>query len=72
MEKDKSKQAIYKRAEVSERVILRVRELLKNVPIEVIGHMDSQALCCSDGTVALVKVDLDKVKQSTHKRKTSK
>ena len=57
----KCDQTIYERAEIGEKVVFRVRELLKDVPIDVIGHMDSTALCCGAGTVAIVHVDLDKV-----------
>ena len=57
----KSDQTIYERAEISEKAIYRLREVLKDKPLDVIGHLDSAAYCCRNGTVALVKVDLDQV-----------
>jgi hypothetical protein len=63
MADEKRDQTIYERAEIGERVIFRVRELLRNLPIEVIGHQDVQAVCCGNGTVALVKLDLDQIQQ---------
>ena len=63
MENDKSRQTIYERAEVGEKVIFELREFLKNKPVDVIGHLDSVALCCGVGTVAVVRVDLDQVKR---------
>ncbi|MFO1153066.1 MAG: hypothetical protein U1E42_05300 [Rhodospirillales bacterium] len=61
MADEKSKQTIYERAEIGEKVIFQLREMLKDAPVEVIGHLDSVAVCCSGGTVAIVKVDLDRV-----------
>ena len=57
----KSDQTIYERAEISEKAIYKLRAVLKDKPLEVIGHLDSAAYCCRNGTVALVKVDLDQV-----------
>lgn len=57
----KHNQTIYERAEVGEKVVFRLREILKDQPLEVLGHMDTAALCCSGGTVAIVKVNLDEV-----------
>lgn len=73
MTKKENDQTIYERAEIGERVIFKVRQLLKDMPVEVIGHMDSPAVCCGNGTVAIVKVDLDEVadiKRPTKKGKT--
>ncbi len=63
MMEDKAKQTIYERAEVGERAIFRLREKLKDQKLEVMGHIDSLALCCRNGTVAIVKVDLDELTQ---------
>jgi len=57
----KSDQTIYERAEISEKAVFRLREALKGKPLDVIGHLESAAYCCRNGTVALVKVDLDEV-----------
>lgn len=51
----KDDQTIYEWAEVCERVVYKTRDLLKKVPVDVIGHVDSRGLCCRNGTVALVK-----------------
>ncbi|GJQ60247.1 MAG: hypothetical protein D8M57_15750 [Candidatus Scalindua sp. AMX11] len=59
----KGKQTIYERAEIGEKAIFQVRKLLEKVPAEVIGHLDSVATCCSAGTVALVKVDLEQIER---------
>lgn len=58
---EKADQTIYERAEVSERAIWKLREFIRDHPLEVIGHIDSTAACCGNGTVALVKVDLDAI-----------
>lgn len=58
---DKSKQTIYERAEIGEKAIYELRRALKNKPLDVLGHIDSTAYCCGNGTVAIVKVDLDQV-----------
>jgi hypothetical protein len=68
MSEDKTDQTIYERAEIGERVIFRVRELLKNLPLEVMGHLESRAYCCGNGTVALVKMDLDQLPKPTPKQ----
>lgn len=46
-----------KSAEQNKRVIAQLKKLVKELPIEVLGHVDAPALCCRSGTVALVKVD---------------
>ncbi len=58
---NKSGQTIYERAEINEKAVYNLRQVLKNKPLEVIGHIDSLAYCCRNGTVAIVKVDLDEV-----------
>ena len=54
---DKSHQPPSERAKVNEAVIKHLRSLVKDLPIEVLGHIEAPALCCPSGTVALVKVD---------------
>jgi hypothetical protein len=71
MTTEKTDQTIYERAEIGERVIFKIRELLKNVPIDVIGHLDLTAVCCRNGTVAIVKVDLDELATPKGPKKTS-
>ena len=61
MMEDKTKQTIYERAEIGEKAIYELRRVLKTKPLDVIGHIDSTAYCCRNGTVAIVKVDLDQV-----------
>ena len=39
------------------KLVAELKKLVKDLPIEVLGHVDATALCCSSGTVALVKVD---------------
>jgi len=68
----KRDQTIYERAEVCERVVFKARDILKKVPIDVVGHLDAQALCCRNGTVALVKLDLDKVVNPVSRTKGTK
>lgn len=41
----------------NKRVVTQLKKLVKNLPIEVLGHVDAPALCCRSGTVALVKID---------------
>lgn len=41
----------------NKRIVADLKRLVKDLPIEVLGHVDAAALCCSSGTVALVKVD---------------
>ncbi len=43
---------------IGKRAVAHLRKLLKNTPTDVLGHIDSAALCCRVGTVAIVKVDL--------------
>jgi hypothetical protein len=40
-----------------------LKHLLKDVPVEVLGHLEAPGLCCGNsagGTVALVKVEQHK------------
>jgi len=59
MSTDKSSQTPQERAVVSTEVVSKLKDLLKDLPVEVIGHLESHMLCCSNGTVAIVKMDLD-------------
>jgi hypothetical protein len=36
------------------------KKLVKDIPVEVLGHIEAHALCCGDGTVALVKIEAKK------------
>lgn len=56
---EKSKQTIYERAEIGEKAVFELRSILKGKKLDVLGHIDSTAYCCRNGTVAIVKVDLD-------------
>lgn len=49
---------VAKPANTNQQVIANLRKLVKNLPVEVLGHVEAPALCCRSGTVALVKVDL--------------
>ena len=60
---DKNEQTIYERAEIGEKAIFRLREKLGGEGLEVLGHLESLATCCRNGTVALVKINLDEVIQ---------
>ncbi len=50
------------RFEKNYRLVEKLKELVKDIPIDVIGHIDSAGLCCSDGTVAIVEIDADRLK----------
>lgn len=41
----------------NEELVKHLKNLVKNLPVEVLGHIEAPALCCGSGTVALVKVD---------------
>ncbi len=45
------------RAKLNAELVEEVRGLLKGTQLEVLGQLDSQALCCGNGTVAIVKID---------------
>jgi hypothetical protein len=55
---DKSQQTPTQRAKVNKAAVAKLKKLLAGTPTEVLGHIDSLALCCHGGTVAIVKVDL--------------
>jgi hypothetical protein len=42
---------------VNEKLVRKLRRMLKDVPVEVLGHIDAQAVCCGNGTVALVRIE---------------
>jgi hypothetical protein len=54
---EKHNQSPAERAQISQDAITHLKTLVKNLPVEVLGHVESAALCCGSGTVALVKVD---------------
>jgi hypothetical protein len=45
------------KAAISQELVAEVRKLLEPMQLEVIGHIEGSAMCCRNGTVALVKVD---------------
>jgi hypothetical protein len=38
-------------------LVAELKKMVKDLPIEVLGHIEAPALCCGNGTVAVVKVD---------------
>ena len=58
---DKADQTIYERAEMGEKAVHKLREILGNEKLEVLGHLETAATCCRNGTVAIVRVDLDEL-----------
>jgi hypothetical protein len=52
---------------VNERLLKHLKGLLADIPVEVVGHIESTFACCNDGTVALVKID-----EGARARKTAK
>ncbi len=42
---------------VNQRLLKELQKYLANSPAEILGHIEAPAYCCSDGTVALVKID---------------
>jgi siroheme synthase (precorrin-2 oxidase/ferrochelatase) len=53
-------------------LMAEMKKLLKPLPIEVIGHIESEAYCCRNGTVALVKIDQSRVMPAPLKKKTTR
>jgi hypothetical protein len=41
----------------NEELVSHLKSLVKNLPVEVLGHIEAPALCCGSGTVALVRVE---------------
>jgi hypothetical protein len=41
----------------NKRLVRQLKGMLKDVPVEVLGHVESTFACCDNGTVALVKID---------------
>ena len=54
---DKYDQSAAERHEINQKLVGEVKRLLEPLPLEVIGHVDSAAMCCRNGTVAMVKID---------------
>ena len=44
----------------NQELVNHLKTLVKDMPVEVLGHIEAHALCCGNGTVALVKVELEK------------
>lgn len=44
-------------AAANKKLVANLKKLVKNLPVEVLGHVEARALCCRSGTVALVKVE---------------
>lgn len=57
---------------VNRKLVTEMKKLLKPLPIEVIGHIESEAYCCRNGTVALVKIDQSKVLPAPLRKKTTR
>jgi hypothetical protein len=41
----------------NERLVKELKVLVKDLPVDVLGHLEAPALCCRAGTVAIVKID---------------
>ena len=54
---DKHSQTPEQRAQISHALVSEVKRMLSGLPLEVLGHIESVADCCSGGTVAIVKID---------------
>jgi len=44
-------------AAVNRKLVANLKKLAKDLPVEVLGHVEARALCCRSGTVALVKIE---------------
>lgn len=53
----KAAQTPAQRHKVNQSLVKELQTLLKDVPVEVLGYIESAASCCGNGTVALVKID---------------
>lgn len=53
----KSSQTAAQRSIVNDRLMKELKQLVKELPIDVLGHIDIPAWCCRNGTVAIVKID---------------
>jgi hypothetical protein len=58
----KADQTVEERQQINAKLVKEVRNLLKPLPLDVIGHIESVASCCRNGTVALVKIEGDAVR----------
>lgn len=56
----------------NKKLIADLRKIVKDLPIEVLGHVDAPALCCRSGTVALVKVGDDVINPPVSGKKARK
>ena len=56
----------------NKRIVTQLKKLVKNLPIEVLGHVEAPALCCGSGTVALVKIDTLAVNPASNAKKSVK
>ncbi len=54
---DKERQSPADRAKISNEIVEHLRGLVKNLPVEVLGHIEARGVCCGNGTVAIVKID---------------
>jgi hypothetical protein len=55
------KRPVVEQAAVEREIVDEVRKLLEPMSLEVLGHVESAAMCCRNGTVAIVKIDRDKM-----------
>jgi hypothetical protein len=56
---------------VNRKLVANLKKLVKDLPVEVLGHVEATALCCGSGTVALVKVE-DRINPAPSVKSTSK
>lgn len=66
--KEPKKGSAIERARVNDRLVKKLQGLLKDIPVDVIGHIDSTATCCRNGTVALVEIDEARINPSPRKK----
>lgn len=59
-----------KSPEVDQRLVAELKDLLTPLKIDVLGHVQSEALCCRNGTVAIVKIDRGDPAPRTAKSRT--
>jgi hypothetical protein len=55
----KVEEAMAESSSTNKKLVRRLTQLLKDVPVEVLGHIESSFACCNNGTVAIVKFDED-------------
>jgi hypothetical protein len=44
-------------AAVNQKLVAHLKKLVKDLPVEVLGHVEARTLCCGSGTVALVRIE---------------